>query len=55
MRGQDQGAAPLIDVAKAREMKQRMYTADPAEANRIATELNQSAIATLEAIHGTRR
>jgi hypothetical protein len=54
MRGQDHGA-PIIDVAKARAMKQRMYTADPAEANAIATELNQSAIATLEAIHSVRR
>jgi|GEM_PF-1423626 len=55
LRGQDHGAAPLIDVAKAREMKQRMYTADPAEANRIAAELNRSAITHLEAIHGARR
>ena len=54
LRGQDHGA-PIVDVAKARAMKQRMYTADPAEANAIATELNQSAIATLEAIHGARR
>ena len=55
MRGQDRGAPPLVDVAKAREMKQRMYTADPAEANRIATELNQSAIATMAAIHAGQR
>lgn len=55
LRGQDQGGARMVDVAKAREMKQRMYTADPAEANQIARELNESAIAHLEAIHATRR
>lgn len=53
LRGQDQGVQP-VDVTKAREMKQRLYTADPAEQNRIHSEMQQAAIEQLAAIHSTR-
>jgi hypothetical protein len=55
LRGQDQGAPPPVDVAKAAEMKRQMYTADPADANRIANEMQQAAIDQLAAIHAARR
>jgi Putative phage serine protease XkdF len=50
LRGQDQGARE-VDVAKAREMRRQFASADPAEQNRLATEMQQGAIATLTAIH----
>jgi hypothetical protein len=50
LRGQDKGAQP-VDVAKAQEMRRQFASADPAEQNRLATEMQQGAIATLTAIH----
>jgi hypothetical protein len=51
MRGQDRGAPP-IDVAKARELKKGLYgAADATEQNRIATDMQQAAIAALQEIH----
>lgn len=51
LRGQDQGAGQPVDVAKALELKHRMYTADPAEAKQIHDDLNQLAIDGIAAIH----
>jgi len=51
LRGQDQGAAPQVDVAKALDLKHKMYTADPGEAKQIHDDLNQMAMDQLAAIH----
>jgi hypothetical protein len=51
LRGQDQGGAQ-IDVAKARETRAAFLRADPAEQNRLANEMQQGAIAVLDALHG---
>lgn len=53
MRGQDRGAAP-VDVAKAREVKKSWYEADGASQDRIANEMQASAIDLLAAIHKPR-
>ena len=53
LRGQDQGTAP-VDVAKAAEMRRQFRDADPAEQNRIATQMQGTAIDVLTAIHGRR-
>lgn len=52
LRGQDQGGAAHVDVAKAQETRRQFLNADPAEQNRLAGEMQQGAIATLAAIHG---
>jgi hypothetical protein len=51
LRGQDQGSAP-VDVAKAAQMRAAFRTADPAEQNRIANEMQTAAIGQLAVIHG---
>lgn len=56
MRGQDRGTAAQIDVAKAREQKERLYkAADATEQNRIAKDMQASAIDMLTAIHQRRQ
>ena len=55
MRGQDQGAAQPVSVAKAMELKREMYTADPARQTEIARELQQLAIGQVAALHAQRR
>jgi hypothetical protein len=55
LRGQDAGAgATQVDVTKAQEMRTAFRTADPAEQNRIAKEMQEGAIAALSAIHAQR-
>jgi hypothetical protein len=52
LRGQDQGTAPgQVDVAKALDLKHKMYTADPGEAKQIHDDMQQMAIDQLAAIH----
>ena len=52
LRGQDNGVPAPIDVAKALQMKKGLYGAvDAAEQNRIANEMQTSAIARLQEIH----
>lgn len=54
LRGQDraqQGALPQIDVAKARERKQELYSADAPDQARIAKEMQQEAIDRLALMH----
>lgn len=53
LRGQDHGA-PAVDMAKAREMKKALYNGSAAEQNQIAKEMQQGAIAALQAIHQQR-
>ncbi|MFG3287263.1 hypothetical protein ACGF3G_00365 [Streptomyces sp. NPDC048179] len=53
MRGQDNGAAP-IDMAKARELKQTLYTGSAPDQNAAAVEMQKGAIAALQAIHQRR-
>lgn len=54
MRGQDRGATP-VDVARAQEMKKGLYgAADASEQNRIATDMQELAIAQLREIHQQR-
>ena len=50
LRGQDQGAAP-VTVAKAAELRSAFRSADPAEQNRLANEMQQAAIGHLAALH----
>ena len=52
LRGQDQGAARQVDVAKAAEMRARFRDADPVEQNRLADEMQQAAIGHLAVLHG---
>jgi hypothetical protein len=55
LRGMDRGASTHIDVIKAREQKDRLYKADNAtEQNRIAVDMQASAIDALQAIHQRR-
>ena len=51
LRGQDQGEARPVDVAKALDLKHKMYTAEPGEAKQIQDDLTQMAIDQLAAIH----
>lgn len=51
LRGQDQGAA-RVDVAKAQEVRTAFRNAEPAEQNRIANQMQQTAISALDVIHG---
>jgi len=56
LRGMDRGTAAHVDVAKAREQKDRLYkAADATEQNRIAQDMQASAIDALQAIHQQRR
>jgi hypothetical protein len=52
LRGQDQGSQ-VVDLAKSAEIRKQFLTADPAEQNRLANEMQRNAIATLAVIHGT--
>jgi hypothetical protein len=52
MRGQDQGAAAHVDIAKAAALRAEFRSADPAEQNRLAAEMQQAAIGHLAALHG---
>lgn len=55
MRGQDRGAVQ-VDMAKAREQKDRLYkAADATEQNRIAQDMQSNAIDVLAAIHQQQR
>jgi hypothetical protein len=54
MRGQDHGAPPAVDVAKARELKGVLYRGTAAEQNRAANDMQAAAIAALQAIHQPR-
>jgi hypothetical protein len=55
LRGMDRGASTQIDVAKAREQKDRLYKAENAtEQNRIAQGMQANAIDALQAIHQRR-
>lgn len=55
MRGQDRGAAAQVDLAKAREQKEALYkAANATEQNRIAQNMQASAIDVLAAIHQRR-
>jgi hypothetical protein len=51
LRGQDQGASAHVDVAKAAEMRRQFANADPAEQNRLASQMQQAAIDHLAALH----
>ena len=51
LRGQDEGAVPQVDVAKALDLKHEMYTADPVKAKQIHDDLSQMARDQLAAIH----
>jgi hypothetical protein len=54
LRGMDRGAVP-IDMAKAAELKQTLYSgSDTAEQNRAANDMQEMAIAKLQAIHQRR-
>ncbi|MEW2301979.1 hypothetical protein AB0958_18730 [Streptomyces sp. NPDC006655] len=50
LRGQERGAPP-VDVAKARELKNTLYTGTAPEQNAAAIEMQQGAIAELARIH----
>lgn len=55
LRGQDRapgGGPPKIDIAKAMERRREFNDADPADQNRLATEMQTDAIGVLGAIHG---
>lgn len=53
VRGMDRvPAATSVDVAKAMEMRTAFRSADPAEQNRIAMQMQEAAIGQLAAIHG---
>jgi hypothetical protein len=54
LRGQDQGAGRQVDVAKARERKAELYAADAPQQAVIAKEMQQDAVAYLEAMHAGR-
>jgi hypothetical protein len=55
LRGQDNGAASSVDVATARELKKRLYSApDAAEQNQAAIDMQGLAIAQLQEIHQRR-
>jgi hypothetical protein len=54
LRGQDQGTGTQVDVAKARERKQELYSATAPEQARIAKEMQTEAVAVLEAMHAGR-
>jgi len=51
MRGQGDGPAQQVDVAKALDLKHEMYTADPKRAKQIHDDMNQMAMDQLAAIH----
>jgi hypothetical protein len=56
LRGQDQGAPPKVDVAKALERKQALYgAADAPTQDRIFKEMQGDAVAALAAIHAAGR
>jgi hypothetical protein len=54
LRGQDQGAGRQVDVTKARERKAELYAADAPQQAVIAKEMQQDAVAYLEAMHAAR-
>ena len=54
LRGQDQGVAQPVDVAKALELKHELYTADAPRQKQIADDMQQMAIDQLAAIHARR-
>ena len=55
LRGQDQGAPPPVDVAKAADLKRTLYTGTAQEQNKAFGELQAAAIDQLAAMHATRR
>jgi hypothetical protein len=54
LRGQDQGAATQVDVAKARQRKAELAAADGPEQARIAKEMQAQAVDVLAAMHAGR-
>jgi hypothetical protein len=54
LRGQDQGGAQQVDVAKARERKAELYSADGPGQARIAKEMHADAVAVLRSLQSGR-
>ena len=55
LRGQDQGAPPQVDVAKAAELKRTLYTGTAQQQNAAFGELQAAAIEQVTAMHASRR
>jgi hypothetical protein len=55
LRGQDQGAPPQVDVAKAAELKRTLYTGTAQQQNAAFGELQAAAIEQVTAMHAGRR
>jgi hypothetical protein len=55
LRGQDQGAPPPVDIAKAAELKRTLYTGTAAEQQATFKTMEAAAVSQLAAMHAQRR